>query len=461
MAAHARLSSSNTKTWSTCAGQIPIMEQRPQKDSGDNYFADLGTCAHHLVEQCLREGTEPADYEGRFIKIIDKSGGTSMLRQDAKVPVPLAAGTFVVDQDMIEATTKMIWYVRHRCVELGLAAENDLMPPLARQVAKLVENGTVRLEVHVTPLPNRNDTGGTGDVVIDAWPELIEVVDYKNGSGVFVPVTKNHQLRSYGLGTLNEFGFDDYERVVYTICQPRHTESPPDGIMSEEMTVKDMKAWGNWLHGRAEEVDVARAMVAKGAGMQELFDAGLLSVGEDGSACHWCELQAECPAKRAKAQELCELDFDDDPFAPDPVTSTNHLAVLIPWVPFLESWLKSIMQNGELELLAGNKVSGQKLVHGKSTRKRKPDTEDNDVLAYLAKLNVTDLEKMTNPAVGPTLRTIPQLEKLLPAKLRKAFSDEFTDKPEGKLTMVSIDDDRDEVLINVGDDFDDNPEVPA
>ena len=26
------------------------------------------------------------------------------------------------------------------------------------------------------------------DVTIDAWPEVLEVVDYKNGSGVFVPI---------------------------------------------------------------------------------------------------------------------------------------------------------------------------------------------------------------------------------------------------------------------------------
>ncbi len=468
--AHARLPSSNTKQWSTCAGSAAWTEAYPEPDKGSNYFADMGTAAHHLVELCLRKGSEPVSYLGRGIKVFP-DGGTSMLVVKASEKSKEAEDVFVVDVDMHEAVAHMTRYVRMRCFELGLLdktlanmidADGVAGHKISQGVAELVKRGTVRLEVQVTPLPNRDDTGGTSDVVIDAWPVVIEVVDYKNGSGVFVPVTKNHQLRSYGLGTLNEFGFDDYERVVYTICQPRHTESPANGIMSEEMTTKDLKAWGNWLYSRAEEVDIARAMVASGATMQELYDAGLLSVGEDGSACTWCHLKGKCPAQRAKAEELLELDFADKPFEVEPVKSNNHLSVLVPWVPFLRNWLDSVLSNAETAMLAGDNIAGQKLIQGQSNRVRKPDAEDKEILKALAFHGVKDKDKMYNKPKPAALRTIPQLEKLLPVDKRVTFSNAFTDKPPGKITMVPEDHPSPAVsVVEAKDDFDDEPEVPS
>ena len=450
----------------------------PPAERSNNYFADMGTAAHHLVELCLREGSEPTKYLNRKILVLP-DGGTSMLKASAIVPEE-REGVFDCDVDMCEAVQKMTTYVRNRCAELGLihyvpvigAKDNDdklyrvgdqiHAMSMGAAVAELVKRGTVRLEVHVTPLPDRDDTGGTGDVVIDAWPTLLEVVDYKNGSGVFVPVTGNMQLKSYGLGTLNEFGFDDYERVVYTICQPRHTEAPWDGIMSEEIPVPELKKWGNWLYGRAEEVDVARKILSDGGNMAELHKAGLLDVGEDGSACTWCSRQASCPAYKDKAQAICEQDFAQPPEEFEEVKSNNHLSTLVPWVPFLRKWCDSLMANAEAALLSGETVSGQKLIQGTSNRKRKPDITDDAIVEELITKGQRDVKPMYNDPKPATLRTIPQLEKLLPAGQRKAFSDMFTEKPPGKRTMVHEDHPSPAVSVgDVGKDFDDEPEVPA
>ncbi|MEE8609030.1 MAG: DUF2800 domain-containing protein [Nitrospiraceae bacterium] len=459
MGGHARLSASKTKQWSICPGSLAVLEAQPELEGTSGYYADMGTCAHALVERCLREGSEPVDYDGRLIKIMednDGNQGTSILKKNAKMPPGDASNIFEVDQDMYEAVECMTNYVRYRCVELGLVSCGPMGEDnagLAAAVAELVERGVVRLEVNVTPLPDRDDTGGTGDVVIDVWPEMIEVVDYKNGSGVYVSVEENEQLRSYALGTLNEFDSDDYEYVRYTICQPRCIESPPNGISPETMTVDDLKRWGRWLSGRADHVDAARALVAAGGDMDDLYKEGLLSVGEDGSACRWCELAANCPAALAKNQELACTDFEDEPAVLEPVNSENHLAMLVPWMPFVAGWAKTVLESAEAVLMQGGSVTGQKLIQGSANRKMKPAVTDKMLVKYLNDEGVTDEEKMYN---ARTIRTGPQLEKLLPKKDRAAFSEEFMHKPPGKIKMVPESDDGEAVTVtDAADDFPD------
>lgn len=469
MPGHARLSSSNTKRWATCPGSTAAMEAFFEGERSSSFYADQGTAAHCLGERCLREGSEPRDYEGRFIKLIeDQQGnmGTSILKKGAKIPAGDQDMVHEVDQDMYEAVTNMTDYVRRRCMELGLLPDiiHGGDAGLALAVAELVKRGTVRLEVNVVPLPDRDDTGGTGDVVIDVWPELIEVVDYKHGAGVFVPVDSNDQLRSYGLGTINEFGSGDYERVRYTICQPRHLKSPSDGIMSEEMSVTDLLGWGQWLHDRAATVDVARGLVAhmkEELGydlervLRNLFAERMLSVGDDGDHCTFCDLSKFCPAALAKAQELACVDFDDDPRDIEPVTSSNQLAMVLPWVPFLDKWIKSSEAGGEQLILSGGTITGFKVVRGKSNRVMKDGVEEEDLVRWLENEGVTDEGKMYNPPKPRAIRTGSQLEKLVPAKKRPAFSEEFMHKPPGKLTIAPEDDEREAVSIDPADDFPD------
>ncbi len=453
MTGHARLAASQTKQWATCPGSAAWMEAHPELEGPSGEYAQMGTCAHALVERCLREGSEPAKYLDRLIEIIDPEGEekTSILKDGAKMPASTSRVIFIVDQDMVEAVTHMTDYVRMRCIELGLVDPFSDKAELAALVATLVKGGTVRLESYVTPLPDRDDTGGTADVIIDAWPDVLEAIDYKNGSGVFVPVEGNHQLRSYMLGTLREAGADDYGVVRYTICQPRHVQSPPNGIMWEETVPAELLEWGVWLSERAEIVDEARAAVAAGADLDDLFAGTYLSVGEDGSHCTFCDLLADCPAALAKAQEQAGADFTDVADEIEPPTGPNHLAMVLPWVPFLNKWLSAAVAAGETLLLAGGEIAGFKIVHGKSTRKMKANVTDKKLMAYLKKRGVTSRDDMFNPS---SIRTGPQLEKLLPANERKAFSEEFMEKPPGRLIVVPESDPKPAVTVNVGDDFD-------
>lgn len=467
MAGHKRLSASRTKQWWECPGSLALDAQENYQDNDSGDSARLGTCAHHLGETCLRKGEDPEQYRDRVITILNEgteSEGVSILRTGGKT-ANLKGFWTVIDTDMIEAVDTYVSYVRRRCAELDLISlEGDINA----QVAELVAKNVVRLEVKVNPLPEREDTGGSGDTVIDAWPDLQEVIDYKHGAGVFVPVTKNHQLRSYSAGSAipDQWSHDKYR---YTIVQPRNREalaaSPNhDGICPEEVTREELQAWTEELRAKAGRVDQADKMLAEGKTGEDLFKAGLVSVGNDGSHCTFCHRKARCPAALAKVKEMTAVDFAEPPEHLE-APGDNMLPAILPWVPFIDKFLKEVTASAERKLLSGGKVEGYKLVRKKTNRTWAPSIKIGDQEVELAdgtlqmlmeekfgvepeKLVITETSRISGP----------QAEKLVPKAKRKEFNDLFLHKPTGGLTMAEESDPRDAVEHGAGDDFAEAPE---
>ncbi len=475
MAKHSRLSASRTSQWVNCPGSLAIEEAFGSSDGGSGQAAMLGTAAHGLVERCLGEGSLPEDYRGRLIEIVDPDGegeGVSILRRGAKWPADPQRVVFEVDGDMIQATERMVFYVHRRCVELELMEVGE-PARMAKDLAGLVEKGIVRLETRVNPLPDRDDTGGTADVTIDAWPVTLEIVDYKNGSGVFVPIEGNMQVRSYLLGNMHLSGVDDYETVRYTICQPRHREAPEDGVMFEEVEPDELFGWGrDVLAPGAARVDEARAAVHDGATqgdpqdvvMERLFEMDLVSVGENGSHCTFCSLRAGCPAAARKVQDLAAVEFEE--VEPSKIEDTpmgpNRLAVLLPWMPFVDAWVKDVKGDAERLMLSGKRVDGYKLVRGKSTRHWVEQREDEE--GEVAELTEEDIVRELEEDFGlsrddlytdptPQLKSGPQVEKLLRSDQRKRFNERLLFKPEGKLTVAPESDSKPAVEVDPADEF--------
>ena len=475
MSKHARLSASKTKWWWGCAGGIAVCETYRPEPEQSGHHAQMGTAAHKLGETCLREGSDPDDYLDRVIVIQELEGGDEeavILKFGAKTP-PSTMKFFIVDQDMADAVGKHVSYVRRRCLELGLCGHEPVELNLGAMVAALVTSGAVRLEQRVNPLPERDDTGGTGDVIIDAWPTLVEVVDYKNGAGVFVPVEGNMQTRSYGLGVLREPGGADYEAVRCTITQPRHYQASPDGVMSEDLTAKELVTWGDDLRMAASRVDDARSIVAASSdepeALAELDRHGLLTVGDDGSHCQYCPLRLPCPASMRKAQELAAADFDDQPHELEAPSGDNSLTMFLPWVPFLDSLCKTAMGLAERRLMSGGSLPGWKVVRKKSTgRKFRTHREVGDEMMEISTeqliselcsefgLSRQDLFS------APELKSGPQVEKLIKkgdgksaADRKKDFSDKYLYSPPGGLTIAPESDARQPVQVDPAGDFND------
>lgn len=463
---HASLSASKTKEWGNCPAVIPLAEMFGGDDPS-GHAAQMGTCVHYLIERCLGEGVAPSTYQGRIAEILRPNTdqeGVSILKPGAKMPT-LASGrvVFELDAELVEAATHMVDYVVSRLRELfpnGYLEEHGYAVTRAA-----VECGDLKLESKTNPLPHRKDTGGTADVTIDAWPEVLEVVDYKNGSGVFVPIEGNPQIRSYLLGrALEHGGVGEYAWYRASVCQPRHHQAPrPNGVSSEDLKPDELGAFSRWLDGAATRVDGARRVAADAwsagrdpAGnqheeltpeglLERLYHAGYATVGTDGSHCTYCKAKTFCPAARDKAQEVARADFADDP--PEDVKQAvaddvgmmgpNSLSEVLPWLPFLKKYGEAVEARARAMLAEGKPVPGWKLVQTAGDRTWREDLDVEAIVDKMAMDFGIERGKLFEPAKPPALLSGPKVEKLLPSKRRTEFSDRLLYRPVGGVKLVT------------------------
>ena len=455
---HARLSASDTSRWWECPGAIPVEEMFPDLKKQGSSYAREGTCAHRLVEECLIHNKDAEEWLGRVIRIVIKDGkeqGTSILRKGALIKDDEV--DFEVTLDMCEAVQKCVNYVRDT---LDMYVGNP-------DTKAAIANGFLYVEQRVNPLPERDDTGGTGDITLDIFPDLFEVIDYKHGMGVFVPVDWNKQLLTYLRGGQLKHDATGYDRYASTICQPRHREAPEHGIMSKDYTEQELETWTAELSGKADIVDQARAFASEQASggpveiLQELHKAGFVSLGQNASHCKFCDIKSICPAMKNKAQELASADFAEEVAENYEIERVggNLLAVMLPWVDVMLEYFQAVRADGETAMLAGEKVDGWKVVRGKSpARKFKDGMTPEKAVEEAVKLGA-DRDKCYTPPKDPVPLSGPKLEKLVPAGTkRKKFAAATMFSPEAKLTIAPVSDKREEVIIDVAEAFKDDLE---
>lgn len=454
-AGHRRYAASRGKRWMTCAGSVVLEEELPR--GGSSSYAQLGTAAHALLERCLTEGSEPSEYMGRIV-VLDENGEATIKKPKAKMPTDPTVVAFIVDQDMVEAIDVAVEYVRSRMVELGVAGFDQLRNRAVSSTScKAVEFGGLLLERTYEPVDGRPDVGGTADITLNGW-DVLEVVDYKHGSGVFVPVRKNAQLMLYLLGAARHFGMM-HSSYRITIVQPRH----PDGRrpQSQDVTLEELLEFEKALHAALERCAEAEAMRAAGASVMELFDNGMLAVGD----CDFCPMRPTCPATLAKVADSARLDFSSDPpDAPPSQFEMPDVFELLRWVPFVKAWAKAVEAEADRLARQGIKSDLFKMVRGRANRAWAPavvlENGDDDLglpprieevtdelrRAELAvELGFVPADKWDNMFSEPELLSGPKIEKLVPSKQRAEFSRRFMTKPEGQLILVPVDDPREAV----------------
>ena len=433
MGVHAKLSASQTKEWVACPGIIALNETFPLPDvSGE--AARLGTCAHALIERCLENGEAPAAYQGRLIEILKvdtPEEGISILRKNAKLPRDPQRVVFEVDDDMVEATTKFVDYVNGRLREFFPPYDDPNDPYAISKEAHA--KGVLHLETWTNPLPDRDDTGGTADVTIDAWPDILEVIDYKHGTGVFVPVEKNYQLRSYTLGKAHETAFD-YDVFRYAIGQPRHHRAPDSGIMFEEQTEEELRAFQDELTQATAEVDRGREIVAAlpaptlKAAMAALDEAGLLEVKNLGSVTIYHPYLQKAPSAVRLLQDTAKSDFDLDEPGGAPEPDHEHDLMVVKWALLIESVIKGSRDRIDQAVLAGEKVEGFKVVETLGNRTWSPDVDEADLIDQLVMIYELD---RADVCTTPALKTAPQILKLVSGDDKETLEEEYIHRPKG------------------------------
>ena len=366
---HALLSASGAKRWLMCPPSARLEERFEDTTSS---YAEEGTRAHALAEARIR-------YD--LLKTINKKEFDTIWKD-------LAPDTEM--EEMSELYEDLIT----EKYSAALAKTKDAM--------LLIEE---RLDFsHIVPAGF-----GTGDAIIIA-DGTMEVIDLKYGKGVHVYAEDNPQIRLYGLGALQKYGYlYDIKEIALTIVQPRL-----DNVSTELLAAETLEEWG-------EQYVRPRALLAdKGEGDYCT-----------GDHCQFCKGKAICRARAEEALSLAKHEF-----ATPPILDDDEIPEILMLLDKAEAWIKDIKDYAYQKALAGTKWPGFKLVEGRSNR----CYMDEELVAD--KLMANGYED--NQIYEKKLKGITAMEKLLTKKSFTELLDDLVIKPPGKPTLVPESDKREE-----------------
>ena len=265
---------------------------------------------------------------------------------------------------------------------------------------------------------------GTADaIVIDN--DTMHIIDLKFGKGIKVYADNNSQGKLYAIGALCDYGFlYDVTTVAIHIVQPRI-----DNISVWEISVKDLLIWAEWVKDRAQLCSEPNAP----------------RVASD-KACLFCKAKPICPELMALTESATLADFTDisvSPKSPDKL-SDRDLRFALENKKLIISWLDAVENLAFEKLSDGQDFPGFKLVHGRSSRSWADLQVATSVL----------VEELGDAAYSePKLITVAQAEKTF-GKKKIGLLDGLVSKHEGKPTMVSESDNRQEISSGDISDFD-------
>lgn len=368
MSEHAKLSPSSAHRWMRCPGSIKLSEGIPDESSE---YADRGTFAHEIAADCLL-ALDPDE----------------CLREHVRGETQSVCGRFAVDDEMVDAITLYINAVRATCNLLG------------RAQAMLVEQRVV-----IVP----DVVWGTADCIVTFEDEL-HVFDFKYGSGVYVEVENNEQLKTYALGGLKTLKDSDrFQRIVTHIVQPRH-QHPRWRFASYD--IDDLFNFNDELHYAVS--------------LTEETDPKL----EAGDHCKFCPAKLRCPALRDASLGAATQLFAPRPQPPAPTEMTpEDIGKALTIGERLVEWLGAVRQHA-YELAKTTDIPGWKLVQKTGARRQWHDEAEAEKA-----LRALGAEPMKTKLCSPA-----QAEKL--PGVKKADVAKLAFQPDAGTTLVPTDDKR-------------------
>lgn len=322
---HAVLGASTSERWMNCAGSPRLTRDLP--DEVTKYNTE-GTAAHALAERALRTETEAADHVGEVYTVtvegpalVDLRGYPSHLPEGETLEVPIEW-----TEGMAEGVQVFVDYVREREEEMGVRA-------------------TIEERFDLSPLDPPEPMFGTADAALYT-PELLEIVDYKNGF-ILVDEIENSQLLYYGLGYVVKYKVRP-ERVRVTVVQPR-APHPKGPVRSYIVTWEELVAFKRELFERARATQDPEAPLTPG------------------DWCRFCKARAACPALKEHAAEVVGdllLEEVEAPTPPEPETMTPDEIIFVldradavtDWIDAVRSRALRLAESGEVEI-PGYKVT--------------------------------------------------------------------------------------------------------
>ena len=214
--AHSLLGASGAYRWLNCPGSFQLSVAAPPRPS--SIYAATGTLAHDYIENALATA----------VTFGQRPGTCKVTPGDPTAEVE--GHTITVDQDLIDGVNLMLDYVE------GAAHQSDWV-----RCEFQVELDDYFLPSQPPPVPM---FGRVDVAMLDLQTDTLEIIDYKNGSGVFVTVKDNPQLLYYAAGVLRQLPKHQLRRlrrIKLTVVQPNAPGSDP--VRSWQITPVDLLMW--------------------------------------------------------------------------------------------------------------------------------------------------------------------------------------------------------------------------
>lgn len=376
---HAKLSASGSSRWINCPGSIVLESSFGEKESE---YAEEGRLAHSVAELKLTK---------YFKKGIGPKKFKSAMDEFKKSPYWNKSMDDYTDDYFEFVKEKALSYPDRPFVDVELRVDYSNVAP---------------------------EGFGTCDCVMIHGNEL-SIIDLKYGTGVKVDAKDNSQLMLYALGVYNMYSIIyGIKTVSMTIVQPRLNHFDTHTISIEELL-----AFGERVKPIAQEAYTG---------------SDRLAVGDH---CKFCKAKSKCRAraesmfKPVKENVLPVIDKK-----PGELLTSQEIGELLIKLDGVVDWIKSLEAEGLAEALAGNEVTGFKLVEGRSVRKI------TDESGAVSKLVAAGFEESL--LYERRLLSMTKLEAIVGKKDFATILGGTIEKPPGKPTLVKASDKRKEYVLN-------------
>ena len=404
MSQHARLSPSAGHRWSKCA-RAPREEAKYPDSSGP--AAIDGTHTHTLLENCLNMRLKSAD---PFV-------GQTLSDDD---------GSFTVDQERVNRVNTALDYIWQRYEEL--TTEHCIPDLIAEQ------------KINPGAYLQRKDCTGTCDVQIKT-DHYLEIIDYKDGMNP-VAAENNVQLILYAIGAIMQD--KRYEALIFRVQMT---------IIQPKLVLKGMSPISTWIIDSQTLSTLADDLMVAAAKTDDP-DAPYTP----GDHCRYCKHTA-CPARLNEAMEKSGVSFDNldkvmelSGEEPDEMTD-DQIRQIIESAPMIKQMIEVAEKEALRRFEMGKSIDGLKVVTGRGSREW--SLPDDEMATRLTKMGIPKasiyVTKLVSPAGAAKLKWEKRNgeTKTLSDRQIKMLEQEYISKKQGKLTVVTADDHRQAVTLNV------------
>src|SRR5688572_17543796 len=390
-AKHSSIGASGSHRWLMCPGSVQA-EGRIKINREINKYADEGTAAHRFAEICLRKQVDAETYLDYAI-VFKRDKTNRIIEANLIKPKKgaLIKDGFPITEEMVEAVQIYLDHVR------------DLLQKDKR--AKLFLEHPIDLtHLHA-------DLYGTLDaaVLLPALRQL-HIIDLKYGKGVAVSPVKNPQLKYYGTGALYDLNKRyAIDQICLTIVQPRapHASGPVR----------------TWRIQPIDLIDFGGDLII-GAQLTRKPNAPRNA----GEHCQFCRARPYCAEAERHARDLVAKSFDSE--------DGERLGYLMKEIQVVENFCREVRKAAFAYASSGKLVQGWKMAYGRSTRNFR---SQKAAIAFLKrKFKIKEADMFTEPE----LKSPAQIEKLLPAKMRKGALADIIDIRQGRPILIPADDKR-------------------